>query len=342
MQIQQAIQKIIEKHDLTRSEAALVMDEIMSGQATPAQIGGFLTALRMKGETTEEITGFAQTMRERAVKIYPQAPVLIDTCGTGGDCSGTFNISTAAAFVVSAAGIAVAKHGNRSVSSGSGSADVLEALDVKIDIPPQAIQKCIEEIGIGFMFAPHFHQAMKYAAPPRRELSVRTVFNILGPLTNPAGANCQLLGVYDEKLTEPMANVLLNLGTKRAMVVHGMDGLDEITVTDKTKVSEIIDGRVKNYTISPEDFGIERADIRSIKGGDSKQNARMIKEILTGKSGAKSDIVALNAGACIYLCGGADSVAKGVAQAQKIIKDGSGMKKIEEMAAFTNAVEDKI
>ena len=334
--IQQAIRMIIEREDLSTSQAASAMDTIMSGGATPAQIGGMLTALRMKGVTVEEVTGFAQTMREKSVKIYPERPVMIDTCGTGGDCSGTFNISTAAAFVVSAAGIAVAKHGNRSVSSKTGSADVLEALGVNIDISPQAVQRCIEEIGIGFMFAPHFHQAMKYAAPVRRELGVRTVFNVLGPLTNPACATHQLLGVYSAELTEPLAKVLLNLGTKRAMVVFGMDGLDEMTVTTKTRVSEIKDEQVINYTVSPEDVGIAIADPQSIKGGDKTENARIIRAIFDGETGAKSDIVALNAGASIYLCGGAETLAQGIARAQQVLSSGIAAAKLEEMIRFTN------
>jgi len=336
--MKQAIEMIIEGLDLSLQQAAEVMNCIMDGEATQAQTGGILTALRMKGETVEEITGFAGAMREKSVKIIPKTSMLIDTCGTGGDCTGTFNISTAAAFVVSAAGICVAKHGNRSVSSKSGSADVLEALDVNIDIPRNTVEKCIEDIGIGFMFAPHFHKAMKHVAAPRRELGIRTVFNILGPLTNPAGARYQLLGVYDEKLTEPLACVLQNLGTSRAMVVHGMDGMDEITITDKTRVAELKDGKVKSYTISPEDFGMQRADMASIKGGDSETNAGIIRAVFSGQRGAKSDIVALNAGAAIYICGRADSLAKGVQRAQQILENGSAAIKLDEMIKYTNAI----
>ncbi|MBT3320562.1 MAG: anthranilate phosphoribosyltransferase, partial [Clostridia bacterium] len=292
-----AIKKIIGGESLTKKQAAIVMGGIMNGEATPAQIGGILVALRMKGETEDEITGFAQTMREMSERISPKAKPMIDTCGTGGDSSGTFNISTAAAFVVSAAGIAVAKHGNRSVSSKCGSADVLEALGVKIDLSPQAATRCIDGIGIGFMFAPRFHQAMKHAAVPRKQMGVRTVFNILGPLTNPAGAQYQLLGVYDEKLTQLMARVLNNLGTKRAMVVHGSDGIDEITISGKTKVSELKNGKVSTFEIAPEDFGIERADLAAVKGGDSERNAKIIRAVLAGEQGARSDIVAMNAGA---------------------------------------------
>ena len=331
-----AIKKIIEGENLTTAQAAIVMSDIMSGSATPAQIGGLLAALRMKGETVDEITGFAQTMRENSSKIAPTKTPLIDTCGTGGDSSGTFNISTAAAFVVSAAGIAVAKHGNRSVSSKSGSADVLEALGVKIDISPQAVQKCIDEIGIGFMFAPRFHKAMKHAAGPRKEMGVRTVFNILGPLTNPAGAQYQLLGVYDEKLTQIMADVLKNLGSKGAMVVHGSDGLDEITILGTTKVSELRGGKVNTFEISPEQFGIERADLAAIQGGDSERNARIVRAVLQGEPGPKSDIVAMNAGAAIYTCGGADTLELGVSAAQEILSSGKAAGKLEQMKVCTN------
>ena len=335
--IDTAIKKILERKNLSMDEAQQAMNDIMSGSATQAQIGGFLTALRMKGETVEEITGFAKTMRNKAERITPKSEPLLDTCGTGGDSSGTFNISTAAAFVVSAAGIAVAKHGNRSVSSKSGSADVLEALGVKIDIAPDKVRQCIDDIGIGFMFAQRFHGAMKYAAPVRRELGVRTVFNMLGPLTNPAGAGHQLLGVYDKDLTQPVAEVLKGLGTKSAMVVHGEDGLDEITLCGKTYVSELKDGVIKNYTISPEDLGLKTAPACDIKGADSKQNARIIRSILEGEKGAAHDITILNAGAAIYICGGADSIKEGIDKAAALIEDGSAKRKLEQMISYTNA-----
>ncbi len=335
--IETVIKKILGRQDLTMDEAEQTMNDIMSGSAAPAQIGGFLTALRMKGETAEEITGFAKTMRNKAESITPKAQPLLDTCGTGGDSSGTFNISTAAAFVVSAAGIAVAKHGNRSVSSKSGSADVLEALGVKIDIPPQKVQQSIDDIGIGFMFAQRFHGAMKYAAPVRKELGVRTVFNMLGPLTNPAGAKYQLLGVYDKELTQIFAEVLKSLKTKRAMVVHGEDGLDEITICGKTYVSELNEGIIKNYTISPENFGFKCAQHCEIKGADSAQNAEIIRRILDGEKSAAYDITVFNAGAAIYLCGSADSIKDGTSKAARLINDGSAKEKLHQMIRYTNA-----
>ena len=338
--IVQAIAKVLDGADLPQKEAVDVMSEVMSGQASPAQIGGLLTALRMKGESIGEISGFALAMREKATKISPKAATLIDTCGTGGDKSGTFNISTAAAFVAAAAGISVAKHGNRSVSSKSGSADVLEALGVKIDISPDAVEKCIEKVGIGFMFAPLFHQAMKHAAGPRAELGVRTVFNILGPLTNPAQAGYQLLGVYDARLVRTMAQVLKNLGTRRAMVVHGSGGLDEITISGTTHVAELKDGQIREYDISPEQFGIACADLHTVSGGDSTQNAKIIETVLHGQPGERSDITALNAGAAIYVCGGANTLAEGISRAQQILADGSAANKLHEMIGVTNAIGD--
>ena len=257
--LKEAIAKLIEGKNLNEDEAISSLDCIMSGKATDAQIGSFITALRIKGETIEEVTGCAKVMREKAYKINPKIDYYIDTCGTGGDGSNTFNISTATAFVAAAGGVPVAKHGNRSVSSKSGSADVLESLGINIDVPPETAKECIEKVGIGFMFAPHFHKSMKYAAGPRKELGVRTIFNILGPLTNPANAKGQVLGVFDEKLTEPVANVLLNLGVEKAMVIHGLDGMDEITTTTRTKVSEVRDGSIINYYIDPEEYGFSLA-----------------------------------------------------------------------------------
>ena len=324
--------------DLTREQAAQTMDDIMSGNASAAQIGGVLTALRMKGETVEEIVGFVTTMREKSTRIDPIAKPLIDTCGTGGDLSGTFNISTAAAFVVSAAGIAVAKHGNRSVSSRCGSADVLEALGVRIDMAPEDVKRAIDDIGIGFMFAPIFHGAMKHAAAARRELSARTVFNLLGPMTNPASAQYQLLGVYDEKLTNVVAKVLAEMGTSTAMIVHGSDGLDEITITGETMVSEVSGGCIKNYTITPEQFGLSRADIKEIAGGDSEANADIIRNILGGERGHKRNIVVLNAGAAIYVGGKAESMAEGIKLAQELLDNGSAAAKLNRMISYTNAI----
>lgn len=338
--IQEAISKLIERKDLKLSEAEEVMNEIMSGNATPAQIGAFLIALRMKGETIEEITGCAKSMRAKAINIRPKVKgILVDTCGTGGDKSDTFNISTTAAFVVAGAGIAVAKHGNKSVSSKSGSADVLTALGVNIDLPPKEVEKCIEEVGIGFMFAPLFHGAMKHAIGPRKEISVRTVFNILGPLTNPANAQAQLIGVYDEKLTEPLAEVLGLLGLKRAFVVHG-NGLDEITIEAETKISELKDNHVRTFMLNPAELGIKLADISQIKGGMPEDNAKITQDILSGKEkGPKRDITVLNAAAAIMAGGKADNFKDAIETAKKSIDSGRALEKLEKLKEFTDRVE---
>jgi anthranilate phosphoribosyltransferase len=279
--IKDAIKLSIEGQNLSEEQMIGAMRDIMEGNATDAQIGAFLTALRMKGETVEEITGAARVMREKAAKIKSPKNT-VDTCGTGGDMSHTFNISTTSAFVVAACGIPVAKHGNRSVSSSCGSADVLEALGIKIDLEPEKVEKCLEDTGFGFMFAPLFHPAMKYAIGPRKELGIRTIFNILGPLTNPAGAERQVLGVFSDKLTEPMANVLGKLGAERAFVVHGEDGLDEITNTDSTRISELKGGNVNTYYLSPDEFGLKKSDKESLSGGSAPDNARITIEILKG------------------------------------------------------------
>jgi anthranilate phosphoribosyltransferase len=334
----ETISSIIERRDLTREQAKAVMDEIMCGRATPAQIGGFLTAMRMKGETVDEITGFALSMRENAQTISPSVPFLTDTCGTGGDGANTFNISTAAAIVASAAGVAVAKHGNRSVSSSSGSADVLEKLGVAIDLGPQDVARCIEETGIGFMFAPVFHGAMKHAIGPRRELGVRTVFNMLGPLTNPAAAGGQLLGVYSEELTQPVAKVLYNLGVQRAMVVCSRDGLDEISVCAPTLVSELKSGEIKTYLLNPEEYGFPIRKSREIKGEGPEQNAGIIVALLNGEAGAKRDILLLNAGAAIYIGGVAESLKEGITQAAEAIDSGKAYKKLRQLIEFTKSV----
>src|SRR5512136_518847 len=279
MEITDAIRRVVEGRHLSRGEAESVMRGIMSGAATDAQIAAFLTALRMKGETVEELTGFALVMREKAARVRPRADVaaalsgtdremLVDTCGTGGDATGTFNISTATAFVIAGAGIRVAKHGNRSVSSLCGSADVVEALGIRIDLPAESVARCIDETGIGFLYAPLLHDAMRYVMLARREMKIRTVFNLLGPLCNPAAANAQVLGVYGESLTEMMAQVLCNLGTRRALVVHGSDGLDEISITGESKISEVRDGGIRTYYVTPEDFGLQRAPLNHIQGGD--------------------------------------------------------------------------
>ena len=282
--IKEAIAQLVGGHSLTMDEASTVMNEIMEGSATPAQFGAFVTALRLKGETVEEIAGFARTMRSKALRVSISEPV-VDTCGTGGDGKGTFNISTTAAFVVAACGLKVAKHGNRAMSSQCGSADVLEVLGVKIDLNPEQVQKCLEKVGIGFMLAPVFHPAMKYAAAPRKEVGIRTVFNILGPLTNPAGAGAQVLGVPEKSLTVKMATVLKMLDCQHALVVHGEDGLDEITITGKTFVSELKKGSIKNYEVTPEEFGLPRAKPDSLKGGTAKDNAELLRSILSGKKG---------------------------------------------------------
>ena len=336
--IREAISKVVEKNDLTRDEMIACMDEIMTGQATQAQIGSFITALRMKGETVEEITGAAMVMREKAVKIGPYNKIidLVDTCGTGGSGTNTFNISTTTAFVVSGAGLKIAKHGNKSASSQCGSADVIKELGVNIDIPPDKVKECIDKIGIGFLYAPLFHGAMKHAIGPRREIGIRTIFNILGPLTNPANANCQVLGVYREELTEVLANVLKNLGTKMAFVVHGLDTLDEITITGKTKISELKDKSVKTFYITPEDFGIKSAQLKDIKGGDSKENAAIVREVLEGKKGPRQDVVLLNSSAALVAGGLARDFKEGIRIAKESISSGKAMDKLKKLIEFTN------
>src|SRR4030065_1817736 len=297
--IKESITKLVERINLTETESEAVMEEIMTGQATPAQIASYLTPLRMKGETVEEITGAAIVMRNKAARIRVNAPDAVDTCGTGGDRLHTFNISTTAAFVVAGSEVTVAKHGNRSVSSMCGSADVLRALDVNIDIPPARVEKCINEIGIGFLFAPLYHPAMKHAVAPRQEIGIRTMFNILGPLTNPAGAARQLIGVYSAHPTEILARVLLNLGARHCLVVHGSDGLDEITITGETIVSEGKSGEGRTYSIRPSDFGMGTASIEDIRGGSAEDNARIVVQMLEGERGPKRDVGLLNAAAGI-------------------------------------------
>ncbi|MDL1970376.1 MAG: anthranilate phosphoribosyltransferase [Candidatus Desulfofervidaceae bacterium] len=329
--------KLVEGHDLNEAEMKQAMTLIMEGKATDAQIGAFLVALRIKGETVTEITGAARVMREKAqhLEIKKDRPV-VDTCGTGGDAQNTFNVSTATAFVVAGAGLKVAKHGNRSVSSQCGGADVLEALGVNLEVPPEVVARCIEEIGIGFLFAPKFHPAMKYAIRPRKELGLRTIFNILGPLTNPALADYQVMGVYDKKWLAPLAEVLKNLGLKGVMVVHGEGGYDEITVTGKTYVAELKDGVIKEYEISPEALGLRRADAGEIKGADKESNARIIKEILTAKErGAKQDMVLLNAAAAFKITGLAPDWQRGIDMAKEVIESGKAVEKLEKLVEMT-------
>ncbi len=332
--IKEAIQTLVSVRSLTMDEASNVMEEIMEGKATPAQFGAFVTALRCKGETVEEIAGLARTMRAKALRVTINEQV-VDTCGTGGDGLGTFNISTVAAFVTAACGLKVAKHGNRAMSSQCGSADVLEALGVKIDLNPEQVQKCLVKVGIGFMLAPVFHPAMKYAAAPRKEVGIRTVFNILGPLTNPAGAKAQVLGVPEKGLTEKMAAVLKMLGCQHALVVHGEDGLDEITVTGKTFISEMKKGVVRNYEVTPEEMGLSRARPDSLKGGIAKDNADLLRAILSGKKGAQRDIVLMNAAAALTAGDKVATIGQGIALANNAIDNGTALHKIEELVKFS-------
>ncbi len=332
------IQKLVDRKDLAPEEAGEAMRSIMSGRATQSQIGGFLTAMRMKGVSVAEITAFAMTMREFASKISPRVEgTLVDMCGTGGDAIKTFNISTAASFVVSAAGIPVAKHGNRSVTSKSGSADVLEALGARIDLKPPRVQAMIEDIGFGFMFAPVFHGAMKHALGPRKEIGIRTFFNLLGPLTNPASAKAQVMGIYDEALVVPIAEVLMNLGVERALVVHGVGGLDEVSTFGPTSVCEVSDGRTKAYTLSPQDVKLEKASVEDLSGGDAKANARIITDILEGSKGPRRDVVLLNAACGIYVGGGADSLSSSLKTAAEAIDSGAAYAKLAEYVERSRA-----
>jgi len=328
-----AIRKLTEGQDLCAEEAHAAMTEIMSGQAGPASIAGFLIALRMKGETVEEVTEFARVMREHVVRVAPARRPLVDTCGTGGDALQTFNISTAAAFVAAGAGVAVAKHGNRSVSSKCGSADVLEALGIKVEQPPAEVARCIDDIGIGFMFAPAFHPAMKHAGPVRRELALRTVFNALGPLTNPAGAEAQVIGVYTPALTELHAGALCKLGCRRAFVVHGREGLDELSTLGATKVTEVRDGGPRTYELTPEEVGLRRADPTEVRGGTPDENAALLRDILEGEEGAPRDIVLLNASAAIVAGGLADTLVEGLAVARESVDSGRALDKLRQLQA---------
>jgi anthranilate phosphoribosyltransferase len=334
--IKEAIAKIVTKTDLTEAEAEAVMREIMQGEATDSQIASYITALRMKGETVEEITGSARVMREKAVPIKLDAKYQLDTCGTGGDMANTFNISTTVAFVVAGAGVTVAKHGNRSVSSKSGSADVLQALGVNIEIPSHRVEACMKEVGIAFLFAPMMHQAMKYAIGPRREIGIRTLFNILGPLTNPAKVTAQIMGVYAADLTAPLAQALGNLGATHAFVVHGMDGLDEITITGKTRVSEFKEGKVKDSVIHPADFALPLGKVGDLRGGDAKENAAITIDILKGQIGSRRDIVLLNAAAGFVASGKAVDFKEGIRLAADSIDSGAALRKVEQLKAFTN------
>jgi anthranilate phosphoribosyltransferase len=335
--IKEALNKLMNKTGLTASEAESVMEEIMTGAATQAQIAGILVALRLKGETSDEITGFARVMRKHVTHVHTDQPVVLDTCGTGGDGASTFNISTLTALVAAGAGVTVAKHGNRSVSSQCGSADVLKELGVNIEVSPQVVEECLKKIGIGFLFAPLLHQAMKYAAPVRKELGIRTVFNILGPLTNPAFATNQLLGVYHEGLTLPICEVLCNLGSKHAMVVHGNDGLDEVTTTTSTTVTELKGGEIRTYKITPGQFGLKVSHIEDLKGGDARNNAKVILEILNEKHGLKREIVLLNAGCAIYAADKAKDIKAGIQLAAESIDSGKALAKLTALIEYTNS-----
>lgn len=347
MDIKSAIAQLVQKKDLCESDMITVMNEIMGGEATPAQIGSFLTALHLKGETIEEISGAAQVMRQKATAIdtgvdMSAGGIVVDTCGTGGSGSGVFNVSTTSAFVVAAAGGVVAKHGNRSITSKCGSADVLEAAGVALDLTPDQVGQCIQEVGVGFLFAPALHGAMKYAIGPRREIGIRTVFNILGPLTNPAGANVQVLGVFDKDLTTPLAEVLGKLGSKRALVVHGAGKLDEITTTGTTTVAELKEGKVTTYTVTPEDFGLKRADVSELQGGSSgEESAAQMRGILSGQQGAKRDMVLLNAGAALMVAGKAETIAQGIHLAAEMIDSGKALAKMDQLCDVSKKMKEQ-
>ena len=348
--LREAILKVVDRENLSREEMEAAMGEIMEGQVSDALIASFITALRMKGETVDEITGAARAMRKKVTRIpLKDRPVtldhddinldletIMDTCGTGGDGTNTFNISTVCAFVVAGASMKVAKHGNRAVSSCCGSADVLTALGVNIDISPDDVGRCIDELGIGFLYAPMLLSAMKHAIGPRKEIGIRTIFNMLGPLTNPAGASAQVLGVYEATLTDKLAHVLLNLGTKKAMVVHGMDGLDEITITRESRISEVKDAGVHTWFLDPRDYGFKLASAEDILGGDAGKNAEIAKDILGGKPGAGRDVVILNSGAALYVGGKAGSIEEGFKLAARSIDSGTAMAKLSGLVEFTH------
>jgi len=335
MDIQSAIKLVIEGSDLPKDDMHAVMHAIMTGECTPAQIAGFLVGLRMKGETIDEITAAAQVMRKLSTKVVTDSNHLIDTCGTGGDGANTFNISTTSAFVVAAAGASVAKHGNRSVSSNSGSADVLEAAGVKLDVTPEQVAQCISDVGIGFMFAPSHHSAMKHAIGPRRELGIRTLFNILGPLTNPADAPNQVLGVFSDIWLEPLAEVLKQLGSQHVMVVHSNDGMDEISISAPTQIAELVNNEIKTYSITPEQFGVTRVEINSLSVNSIEDSLNTLQAVLDNTEGPAKDIVILNAGAAIYTAGLADDLEAGIEQAITVIKNGTAKEKLNALIELT-------
>ncbi|GGA23118.1 anthranilate phosphoribosyltransferase [Paenibacillus physcomitrellae] len=336
--MQAGLAKVVGGSDLSRDEARELMNLIMEGEATPAQIGGLLAALRFKGETVQEITGFAEAMRSKAAGVGAHTAQLLDTCGTGGSGIQKFNISTAAAVIASSASVRIAKHGNRSASSKAGSADVLEALGVNIHLNGEQAKRCLDEIGLCFLFAQVYHPSMKHAAGPRKELGMRTVFNLLGPLTNPAGADRQLLGIYDPRMTETIAKVLRELGSVRALVVSSGEGLDEISLSSPTRVSELKDGEVRTFEITAADLGLTGCSLEEVYGGDAVRNAQLIREILNGRKGPARDIVLANAGACIYLAGHADGMAEGVAIAAEAIDSGKAAGKLQQLIETTGAL----
>ncbi len=311
------------------------MHEIMEGKTTASQIAAYVTALRIKGETVDEITGSARAMRAKAMRIHPTTAVVVDTCGTGGDGAGTFNVSTTVALVLAGGGLTVAKHGNRAVTSRCGSADVLTALGVRVDLPPERVEECINEIGLGFLFAPMFHTAMKHAATVRQEIGIRTIFNLLGPLTNPAGASIQILGVYEESLTDTLAKVLMNLGARHCYVVHGMDGLDEITLTTRTRITEAKGSRITTYFVEPGDFGVERCRLKDLSGGDAEENARITRDILEGREGPRQHLVLVNAAPAFVAAGKAETLQEGVEKARAVIRSGKAMEKLETLIKWT-------
>jgi anthranilate phosphoribosyltransferase len=335
MDMQQAIKAVTEHQDLSSEQMTEVMRLIMTGEATQAQIGGFLIGLRMKGETVDEIAAAASVMRELATHVAVTGAHMVDTCGTGGDGASTFNISTTSAFVVAAAGGQVAKHGNRSISSKSGSADVLEAAGVNLNLSPEQVAECINKVGVGFMFAPAHHGAMKHAIGPRREMGVRTIFNVLGPLTNPAGAPNQVLGVYSDQWLQPLAEVLGRLGSRHVMVVHADDGMDEISIGSKTQVAELKDGKVSLYSIEPEQFGLAKADVAALVVDTVETSLAMVKSVLDNQAGPARDIVVLNAGAAIYTSGLADSLEAGIRQADEVIASGAARAKLDELVQLS-------
>ena len=335
MTVRDALALVMSGQSLSAAEAEAVMNAIMAGDATDAQIAALLVALRLKGETIDEITGFARAMRENAIPIPTKVSSLVDVCGTGGDARGTFNISTAVAFVASGAGLTVAKHGNRSISSRCGSADVLEALGVRLDLSPENVGRCIDEIGIGFLFAPVLHPAMKHAIAPRREMGIRTVFNVLGPLTNPARTQVQLLGVYEGKLTEPLAHVLRSLGCRSAFVVHGAGGMDEVSTLGETFVTRLGDDNIESFAFDPASVGIPRASLADFQGGDAKENAGILSRLLRGESGPKRDIVLLNAAFVLVAAGGAADIGEGVAVAAESIDSGTALGRLDALIAMT-------